>query len=34
MNDPVQIEAEFGSEVDLLIDAGTLPHLRVQQFIN
>ena len=25
MNDPVQIESEFGSEIDLLIDAGTLP---------
>ena len=26
MNDPNQIESEFGSEIDLLIDAGTLPY--------
>ena len=25
MNDPVQIKSEFGFEVDLIIDAGTLP---------
>lgn len=25
MNDPVQIESEFSSEVDLIIDAGTIP---------
>jgi tRNA threonylcarbamoyl adenosine modification protein (Sua5/YciO/YrdC/YwlC family) len=25
MNDPIQINSEFGSEVDLIIDAGTLP---------
>jgi L-threonylcarbamoyladenylate synthase len=25
MNDPVQIQSEFSSEVDLLIDGGTLP---------
>lgn len=25
MNDPVQIESEFRSEVDLIIDAGTIP---------
>ena len=25
MNDPVQINSEFGSEIDLIIDAGTLP---------
>lgn len=25
MNDPVQINSEFGSEIDIIIDAGTLP---------
>lgn len=25
MNDPIKIESEFSSEIDLLIDAGTLP---------
>ena len=25
MNDPIQIESEFGSKIDLLIDGGTLP---------
>ena len=25
MNDPVKIESEFSSNVDLIIDAGTLP---------
>ena len=25
MNDPIKIESEFGSEINLLIDAGTLP---------
>ena len=25
MNDPTQINSEFGSEIDLIIDAGTLP---------
>jgi len=28
MNDPVQIESEFGSEIDLLVDMGTLPKSR------
>ena len=37
MNDPVQIESEFSSDVDLIIDAGTLPDSQgsmIYKFIN